>query len=199
MTDTEPMLLILDLDETLLHAREAPLERAADFHLFGYSVYLRPHLERFLTECAARFRLAVWSSASDDYVAEVVRRSFPPALRPEFVWGRSRCTFSVDSRRVQEDGYLDPASHYNYAKKLHKLKRKGYRLERVLVVDDTPAKCADNYGNAIYVREFEGSEHDDELLLLGRYLATLADAANVRTLEKRHWRTQVGSPSAGAR
>jgi RNA polymerase II subunit A small phosphatase-like protein len=60
----------------------------------------------------------------------------------------------------------------------------------VLIVDDTPRKCIHNYGNAIYVREYEGQVDDDELLHLGRYLSTLKDADNVRTLEKRGWRTR---------
>jgi RNA polymerase II subunit A small phosphatase-like protein len=151
MTNTDKILLVLDLDETLIHASDTRLDRAEDFRLFDYFIYVRPHLERFLTECAAHFRLAVWSSASDDYVAELVQRIFPRQLTPEFVWGRSRCTFSLDRAQVREFGYLDPGSHYNYVKKLHKLKRKGYRLERTLIVDDTPSKCVHNYGNAIYV------------------------------------------------
>jgi len=43
--DTMPQggkLLILDLDETLVHASERELERSADFRLVGYHVYLRP-------------------------------------------------------------------------------------------------------------------------------------------------------------
>ncbi|AGC48367.1 phosphoprotein phosphatase [Myxococcus stipitatus DSM 14675] len=181
------MLLVLDLDETLIHAREAPLERAADFELMGYHVYVRPHLERFLTECAARFRLAVWSSASDDYVEAIASRIFPSAQRPELVWGRSRCTYAVDCARVQEEGFMDPSRHCAYVKKLGKLKRRGFRLERVLIVDDTPAKCAFNYGNAIYVRPFEGAREDAELPVLSRYLGTLADVPDVRRLEKRGW------------
>lgn len=177
---TERLLLILDLDETLIHATEERLEREADFRVFDYHVYRRPHLEAFLRGCAEDFRLAVWSSASDDYVAEVVRRIFPPELKLEFAWGRSRCTLAL----------LDASSHFSYAKKLHKLKRRGYRLERVLIVDDTPRKCIHNYGNAIYVSGYEGQVDDDELLHLGRYLSTLKDADNVRTLEKRGWRTR---------
>ncbi|WNG43634.1 HAD family hydrolase [Archangium minus] len=192
MTDTDRILLILDLDETLIHASTERLERAEDFRLFDYYVYVRPYVERFLTECAVHFRLAVWSSASDDYVGEVVKRIFPRELTPEFVWGRSRCTFALDRAWVQEAGYLDPGSHYNYVKKLHKLKRKGYRLERILIVDDTPAKCIHNYGNAIYVKEYNGEEDDKELPALSRYLATLKDAINVRTLEKRLWRSVYG-------
>lgn len=185
--DTDKLLLILDLDETLLHSSDERLGRAEDFRLFGYFVYLRPHLEHFLTECAAHFRLAVWSSASDDYVAEIVKRLFPPSRALEFAWGRSRCTFSLNSALVQRLGYLDPDSHYSYVKKLHKVKRKGYRLERTLIVDDTPAKCVHNYGNAVYVKEYNGEPEDQELPALARYLATLADATDVRRLEKRHW------------
>ena len=192
MASPSKILLILDLDETLIHACAMRLAREEDFRLFDYYVYVRPHVERFLTECAAHFRLAVWSSASDDYVAEVVKRLFPRELTPEFVWGRSRCTFALDRAAVQEFGYLDPSNHYNYVKKLHKLKRKGYRLERTLIVDDTPAKCVHNYGNAIYVKEYNGEDGDNELPALSRYLATLKDAANVRAIEKRHWRSVVG-------
>ncbi|MCY1000827.1 HAD family hydrolase [Myxococcus sp. MISCRS1] len=181
-------LLVLDLDETLIHARETPLARAADLEVFGYHVYLRPHLARFLADCARRFRLALWSAASDDYVAALTERILPPGLRLDFAWGRSRCTFAVDSARIQEEGFMDP-SHYGYVKKLRKLRRRGYRLERVLIVDDTPATCVHNHGNAIYVKPFEGDVEDAELPALSRYLATLADLPDVRRLEKRGWRT----------
>ena len=187
--DTDKLLLILDLDETLLHSSDERLGRAEDFQLFGYFVYLRPHLAHFLAECAARFRLAVWSSASDDYVAEIVKRLFPPPLALEFAWGRGRCTLALDSAMVQTTGYLDPSSHYSYVKKLHKVRRRGYPLERTLIVDDTPAKCAHNYGNAIYAKEYNGEPEDAELPALARYLGTLTEVPDVRRLEKRHWRS----------
>ncbi|MCY1043854.1 HAD family hydrolase [Corallococcus sp. bb12-1] len=196
MNLTDRILLILDLDETLVHVSEEPLGRKADFRFQGFFGHVRPHLEPFLTECASRFQLAIWSSGTDDYVTEIVKRILPPAIPLAFVWGRSRCTFAVDKTRVMNDGHLDPDSHYGYVKKLHKLKRRGYRLERVLIVDDTPAKCVHNHGNAIYVREYDGQKHDTELLDLSRYLATLAEADNVRRIEKRDWRSQLLPPGA---
>jgi RNA polymerase II subunit A small phosphatase-like protein len=45
--------------------------------VFGYYVYKRLHLEAFLRECSRHFALAVWSSASDDYVEAVVARIMP--------------------------------------------------------------------------------------------------------------------------
>ncbi|WP_212744940.1 NIF family HAD-type phosphatase [Hymenobacter jeollabukensis] len=183
------ILLILDLDETLVHARSTPLpDRPADFELFDYHIYLRPHLAAFLREVNRHFKLAVWSSASDDYVTEITRRIFPPDASLEFVWGRSRCTYCFNHAAFEETGYTDYHSHYDYVKVLKKLKRHGYRLERVLIVDDTPHKAKRNFGNAIYPTEYTGQLHDNELPQLLAYLLTLKDAANVRQLEKRGWR-----------
>ena len=74
---------------------------------------------------------------------------------------------------------------------MKKLKRKGFQLERILIVDDTPHKSTDNFGNAIYPKEFKGESTDNELKLLAQYLKTLKDKENVRRLEKRNWRSQT--------
>ena len=183
-------LLILDLDETLIHAAEQPLDRAADFSVYGYHVYRRPHLDAFLAECARHFELAVWSSASDDYVRAVVEHIFPDPAALHFVWGRSRA--SLRRMSPDDDGYmLDPWDHLHYIKPLTKVRKAGWRLERVLIVDDTPEKCVRNFGNAVYPRPFEGAEGDDELRHLAAYLATLKDEPNVRTIEKRRWRERI--------
>src|SRR5437016_3941794 len=123
-----PMLLILDLDETLVHAAEAPLDRGYDFVVGPYLVYCRPHLAEFLAACSACFRLAVWSSAGDDYVRAITRRIIPPEIEPAFVWGRSRCVWRYDPEAFEWESLKD----------LKKVKRAGYRLERVLIADDTP-------------------------------------------------------------
>lgn len=180
-------LLILDLDETLIHAREEELDRAADFQIFGYHVYRRPYLADFLSSVRADFDLAVWSSASDDYVAAVVGHIFGADCPLRFVWGRSRATLM---RLVRDEyGYTyDPWDHRRYLKPLKKVKRMGWRLERMLIVDDTPEKCVRNYGNAIYPLPFEGDEADAELLSLAAYLSSLKDEPDMRRIEKRRWR-----------
>jgi carboxy-terminal domain RNA polymerase II polypeptide A small phosphatase len=185
-SDRDKILLVLDLDETLVYAREQPLDRPADFVVYGYHVYRRPHLDTFLQSCMEHFEVGVWSSASDAYVEDVVREIFPDQSALHFVWGRSRASF----RRIITDGgyFSDPWNHQHYTKPLAKLKRFGWRLERILIVDDTPEKCRQNYGNAIYPREYDGSVEDNELILLARYLETLSSEPNVRTIEKRTWR-----------
>lgn len=178
-------MLVLDLDETLIHATETPLDHPPDFLVEGYAVYRRPHLADFLEACADCFDLAVWSSASDDYVEAVVDAIFPDRSHLHFVWGRSRASL----RRFI--GYDEPRwefDHRHYRKPLVKAKKRGWPLERILIVDDTPEKCVQNYGNAIYIQPFEGDSDDAELPLLAAYLKTLCDHPNVRTIEKRGWR-----------
>ncbi|MFK7905121.1 MAG: NIF family HAD-type phosphatase [Chitinophagales bacterium] len=110
----------------------------------------------------------------------------------EFVWGRSRCVYRRNWN-IEIDS--DPNSHYfnqyHYVKPLQKLKRKGFRMARMLIVDDSPHKCQDNYGNAIYPSEFKGTLEDNELEFLLPYLKTLKDKADVRRIEKRRWRSEL--------
>jgi carboxy-terminal domain RNA polymerase II polypeptide A small phosphatase len=193
MSGGEPQgrtLLILDVDETLIHASDSVLDRPADFRLFGYHIYRRPHLDRFIERVSAAFDLAVWSSAGDDYVRAVVNFIFPDPSILKFVWGSSRAT--LRQRTPDEYGHRHhDLGHLNYVKPLSKVARRGWNLNRVLIVDDTPEKCERNYGNAVYPAPFNGDPNDDELFHLATYLETLKDVPNVRRIEKRLWRARM--------
>lgn len=183
---SDRLLLVLDLDETLIHASEIELDRPADFRALRYHVYRRPHLQRFIDHALANFEVGVWTSSGKLYAEAVVEALFPPkSLR--FVWSSERCSISRDWT----------TGEYMNRKRLHKLKRRGYRLERMLAIDDTPSKHSYNYGNLVCVREYLGEdEHDDELLQLMTYLDRLALEPNVRTIEKRRWREKVLADAA---
>ena len=183
-------LLILDLDETLIHATAEKFREDFDFQVYHYFVYQRPGLSNFLTQCAEHFQLAVWSSASDDYVQAIVRQLIPASVPLAFVWGRSRCT-RFRMPEVDEHGFLslDYSSKYEFAKRLKKVQRRGFDLNKILIVDDTPEKVSQNYGNAIYIKPYFAESDDSELAALAAYLLTLKDEASVRHIEKRYWRT----------
>jgi RNA polymerase II subunit A small phosphatase-like protein len=188
-----PPLLILDLDETLIHASATKVREEADFQVFHYFVYKRPGLAEFLTTCAQHFKLAIWSSASDDYVQAIVDRILPPGITLEFVWGRSRCT-PFTTPQIDDYGYynLDGPSSYEYAKRLKKVRRRGFSLAQTLIVDDTPTKVRQNYGNAIYIKPYLGEVADEELRHLAAYLLLLKSTEDFRTIEKRGWRQPTG-------
>jgi TFIIF-interacting CTD phosphatase-like protein len=174
-------LLLLDLDETLIHATPTPLAITPDFQFEFYHVYKRPGLEEFLLKISQHFTLGVWSSASKDYVEEIVKTITPDGLEWFLVWSRSRCT-------MKRDYVLDT---YYFEKKLDKVKNKGFRLEQVIIVDDSPEKSRSNYGNALYIAPFEGDRGDEELKYLYEYLLRLKEVENVRAVEKRGWRQRV--------
>lgn len=172
-------LLILDIDETLLHATVDRLtHRSHDFEVGPYLVHNRPHLRDFLQGCYAAFRVAYWSSGTADYVGEVVERINPYGCTPEFIWARNRCTMRYHSELLE----------YYFVKDLKKVKRRGFDLQQVLIVDDTPAKAERNFGNAIYVTPYTGLADDDELPQLLIYLVQLSKMQDYRSIDKRGWR-----------
>lgn len=184
----EPLLVILDLDETLIHATKVAAHDIYDFEIGPYKVIKRPGLDHFLNTIAMHFKVAVWSSASDDYVKEVVKQIFPESYPLVFAWGRSRCTLKPVAEAGDGLDYYNAYDHLSYVKPLKKVVKSGFgQIERILIVDDTPSKSRSNYGNAIYPKVFTGEPDDEELMHLQTYLLTFKDVSNVRTIEKRGW------------
>lgn len=181
MEDKSDKLLILDLDETLIHATEIELGVLADFQFDKYFVHKRPNLDQFLAEISKHFTIGIWSSADDAYVTEIVKKVKPDNVEFEIIWGRSRCS-------LKRDYTFDT---YYFEKRLDKLKKRGFKIEQIIIVDDTPEKSRNNYGNAVYIKEFTGDKADEELKHLYDYLLTLKKVDNVRTIEKRGWRTTI--------
>mmetsp|Transcript_15120 Transcript_15120/g.29835 ORF Transcript_15120/g.29835 Transcript_15120/m.29835 type:complete len:214 (-) Transcript_15120:61-702(-) len=190
-SEDKPSLLVLDLDETLIHAcddraRQKNLECSGcvpDFYAAGMPVFVRPYAKSFLARVSKVFdKIAIWTSAGSGYTSEVLPHLFPPdGVKLQFVWTAERVT-----RRYDPFLY----THYD-VKDLRKVKRQGYALERILIVDDTKRKAERNYGNLVHVDAFEGDSGDTELLLLAEYLESLAPCRNYRCIEKRHWRSLV--------
>ncbi|MCX5800585.1 MAG: HAD family hydrolase [Candidatus Eisenbacteria bacterium] len=182
----DPLLLILDLDNTLICTCEKPLSRPADFTFGEYHMYKRPGLEAFLEACRGQFRVAVWTSATSSYAGCVISHLFPPGYDLEFLWTRERCTprYNAETRELE------------YLKDLKKVRRSGYRLERVLIVDDSPGVLQRSYSNVISIRPFTGSADDAELEYLLPYLDRLSHLENVRVAEKRSWRGLMRGPGS---
>lgn len=178
MEDKSNKLLIFDLDETLIHATQTELSYTPHFRFDAYFVYERPGVRSFLHNIAQHFTIGIWSSAGDEYVAAIAGHIIPTTVQPAIIWGRSKCTMKRD---YEYDNYY-------FEKRLDKLRKKGFALEHVLIVDDSPEKARANYGNAIYINEFNGDREDKELQFLYNYLLTLKTADNVRVIEKRGWR-----------
>jgi TFIIF-interacting CTD phosphatase-like protein len=171
-------LLILDLDETLVFSVEEPLNRPADFTFGPYHSYKRPHVDAFLSAAFEWFDVAVWTSSGADYARHVVDAVFDrraPELK--FCWSRERCTRRFNPETWQEDPLKD----------LRKVKRAGYALAQVLIIDDSPEKLSRNYGNHLGVAPFQGDPADVVLRRILPFLEWIRGQQNFRAIEKRGW------------
>lgn len=145
-----------------------------------FFVYKRPHLDKFLEQMKSAYALAVWSSGTELYVMELLAH-IAPDIKFEFVFGRNRCSRRFDPERKD---------HF-FLKDLKKVKERGCDLDRVLILEDEPRKVSRHYGNLVYVRPYYGERSDEELLKLARYLLSIKDETNLRSIDKRLWRKGV--------
>lgn len=174
-------LLILDLDETLIYASEQRLEREPDFICGIYSIYRRPYLNEFFQEIKTTFRFGIWTSSTEDYMECVIKNIIPKEIELEFAFGRQRCIPVIDSI----------TGELKWLKDLKKIKKKRYLLDRVIVVDDTASNLERNYGNLLPIFPWYGSEEDDELKYLCKYLDKISGISSFRKIEKRAWRSNL--------
>ena len=171
-------LLVLDLDETLIHATKKVVD-SYDFKVGDFFVNKRSYLDEFLSFCNNNFDVVVWTSSTKNYAEEIVHNIFGDT-NILFLLVREDC---VQFRDVNKDEIV-------WIKDLKKLKRKGYSLDNILVVDDSPEKLQRNYGNLIRVKPFFDKK-DDELLLLKEYLKQIINEKNIRNIEKRNWKNKM--------
>jgi len=172
-------LLILDMDETLIHAVESkePLSGCRTFRAYDYHVRERPGAREFLQNCFELFEVAVWTSASRRIAFHIMDEILPKGADLSFLWGRERCTI-----------YRNPETmEYLWLKNITKLRKKGRDITKIIAVDDSSEKWVKSYGNLVRVKPFMGDPKDDELFRLFPYLQWLAGQPNVRTIEKRGW------------
>jgi RNA polymerase II subunit A small phosphatase-like protein len=179
-----PVLLVLDLDGTLVHSEfQRRTYQQHDFSLFNEEifVYKRPYLDYFISTILEWFDVAVWTASGCEYAAEIVRHVFPDPSKISFLFSSERCT----------NKYCPATGERIVIKDMKKVKRKGFDLRRVLIVDDTPSTWQRNYGNAVHIESYWGSRIDDHLLHLLTYLEYLGHESDVRKVDKRRWRNQV--------
>jgi len=98
-----------------------------------------------------------------------------------FFWSAERVTQRVNFKTYEQYTVKD----------LRKVRKFGFPLEQVLMVDDSPEKLERNYGNHIRITPFEGDPSDAELPHLANYLRSIRNQPNYEPFEKRHWRTTI--------
>ncbi len=151
-------LLILDLDETLIHSTYIDLKLNQTPHKYKlFYIYQRPFLEEFLESVSLHFDLAIWSASKADYVKQIIKNTALSNFKFQFVFTRAKC------KRI-----YSKVGSIRYLKKLE-LSPDFDSYHKIIFLDDYP-EMVDPVENCILVKEFRGSESDDELLKLTHLL-----------------------------
>lgn len=175
-------LLVLDLDETLVHSSPSRLEREPDHKVLGYHVYERPGVRAFLDDAFAHFEVGIWTASTAAYAAAVLSR-FTDVSRFRFIWSREHCSIATHPT----------TRRFDLLKDIRQLELLGYDPARILFVDDLPHRLCLSVDNIIQVRPFTGAMDDDELGELRTYVSWLHPVRDVRVVDKRDWRHEVGA------
>lgn len=184
--DSEKMLLVLDLDGTLICSYLTYEEdEDDDFRFFiepneHYSTQKRPHLDEFLSFCFANFRVGFWSASKESYVNAVLTNILKPEWKPVFVWSNKKCV----RRRFNDGLTMSKLVLIKDLKKVWRRRSRHFFKQKTLILDDNPLTYCRNYGNAIPIVEFRGSNHDQHLLAVMELLKHLLDVDDVRTVDK---------------
>jgi RNA polymerase II subunit A small phosphatase-like protein len=193
-------LLLLDLDETLIHSEEfprtQPSEKDFDFRIgfkgedYWYMTKKRPFLDEFIKFSFENFDVGVWTASTDDYATIVLENIGIDKDLLKCFYTRENCGMRLD---------YETNSYYG-VKNLQKLKKRSWsklyttkvsqmrELDRILIVDDIAETAVNNRSNLILIKPFYFDNNDTELLKLISYLQKIKDEPNYRTIDKRNWR-----------
>ena len=187
-------LLVLDLDETLIHASMFSQPWPHDFQVGLARAWKRPGVGRFLTICFEWFHVGIWTSATRPYAGDVLGHLAGDPGRFSFVFTREHCLQKDIAELPGNFGNRDPALGQPapnagwgsaglgriWVKDLCFLLERGQSVESIIVVDDSPESWLGHQDNVVAVSKFKGDPADRELELLLPFLESLGQLPDIR-------------------
>ncbi|KAL5724576.1 protein-serine/threonine phosphatase [Ranunculus cassubicifolius] len=169
-SNAEKKLLVLDMDETLVHARQKIFTDEPDFSFTlvedntTFYVKLRPGVRDFLENVANLFHVIIFTSSDKEYADQIIDFLDPKATLI------SRRAYR-DSGKTPRDGYVKDLTVFQHD------------LAKVIIVDNDRHYFRLQKENGIPIKAWYGDVPlDQQLSLLLPFLAELAAAEDVRTL-----------------
>ncbi|KAI3390111.1 hypothetical protein SNEBB_010152 [Seison nebaliae] len=175
-------ILILDLDETLIHSMASSATYPPDFTVsvcmdtrpMKFNVYKRPHVDFFLDKVSEWYEVVIFTASMEAYGNRVIEEldNKRDILRRRYF--RTDCT--------TENG--------GYTKNLRKVCED---LNRVLIIDNSPSVFQDFRSNAIPIKSWKTETDDTCLLDLLPFLDALRICEDVRSILSFHSQRMMSS------
>ncbi|KAK5676917.1 hypothetical protein LTS10_010681 [Elasticomyces elasticus] len=173
-TEPRPLLVILDLNGTLLHRKNRKTSFTA-----------RPHVSEFLWYLMENHKVMIWSSARPENVQSIVKEIFMPKQLAKLiaVWGRERLQLSPEQYNMRVQVYKQLSWVWRDDEIANSgIDGVGWAQDNTVLIDDSLEKAASEPCNLIKIDEFEGKPEQLETDVLGQvvdYLEVLKCARDV--------------------
>jgi len=152
-------LIILDVDETLIHACPEWIGRKPDFMAADQMIFIRPYAKALIRLALQQHQVAVWTASYGQYTREILAELFDDLSDIAFIWDRNDCRLCSDE-----------SGHDYFAKDLSKIEQLSWGADGYVVIDDQPEYILGNSKYIIGVKPYFGSLHDDALVQLAEQL-----------------------------
>jgi len=162
-------VLILDLDETLIHCTEKPNENSVIVKMPSkggeatFYIKKRPGLEKFLSQMSKHYVLILFSVATKTYISSILK-----VLNIE-----DHFSLILDRTFCKSSGIN------TYSKDISIL---GLSPKSVIFIDDSIENAKMQPQNTLIIQQFIGDENDRELSIISKYLIRTAETEDLRTV-----------------
>lgn len=196
-------ILILDLDETLIHSTT---EKTSNFNFSinldeeEYFVHIRPNLDIFLDFCFKHFEVFIWTSSVKEYAFLILEKIIPKnfnytLLARDFFPNQKYISYSNIDDPTHSPRYVyqmvnmqkfwkQNISHlegFTYIKPIKTFIKKYKKdIKDIICIDNDPYKFYSSYGNYWFIPSFFGNPSDNELKKLMPILKKLTKVEDVR-------------------
>ena len=169
-------ILILDLDETLVHSSFQPLGKDKNNNIIEPDIFLkiffdkkyynlyvltRPYINQFLNDMSKLFIIFIFTASIQEYANPLLNEIDKNNIISQRFY-RDSCTLTKDGK---------------YVKNLNMLNQ---NLKDVILLDNNPISYSFNKNNGIPIKSWHNDKNDKELIKIGNFLNFLSSVDDVR-------------------
>lgn len=173
------MHLILDLDGTLVSEGEK-------------NCIARPFLKFFFDIVFILFEtVSIWTAASQDWYDECYKNILSPLMGDKkfyFVYTSINCSNKTNKKAILEGDYYALPIILKPLKKIWKKYKNqsiSFNKKNTLIIDNTYETFSENYGNALLIRTFTGSQQDKDFLEIVKWMfKNIPDCEDITKIKK---------------